>query len=201
VKNSVYGVLGIVVGIGLFLIGIATMPGDTVKCGGRVMSQGDTCTTIRKGRATNRSFDEQKSKDSRESVIMMIVGPVLAVGCGVVFLGPAVKRRRQVAYGAHPGPGAPGAPPGYPPGPPGYSPGPPVQPGAYPPASPYADPAYLPPPHAAPPPHGAPGYPPAPPNAQPSYPPPAAPPYPQPAAQPYPQQPPPGSYPPAPPPR
>ncbi|MEU6748467.1 hypothetical protein ABZ914_19800 [Spirillospora sp. NPDC046719] len=143
-KNWLYGVLGLVLGIGLFVGGLSSMPGGTVKCGERVMSPGDTCTTLRKGRATHRSYDEQKSKDGREAVIMMIVGPLLAVGCGVLFLGPAVMRRRKSttpaagsAYPPHPGAAQPPPPP--PPGarasdlpPPGARPyGPP---GPYPPA-------------------------------------------------------------------
>ncbi|WP_202124345.1 hypothetical protein [Actinomadura physcomitrii] len=160
-KNWLYGVLGLVLGIGLFAGGLASMPGGTVKCGERVMSPGDTCTTLRNGRATNRSYDEQKSKDGREAVIMMIVGPLLAIGCGVLFLGPALTRRRKgAAYAAgpapghgYPGPAGPGhggpppaypppayPPPAYPPAPPppGYPPAPPAQPygppGPYPPA-------------------------------------------------------------------
>ncbi|MDL4814654.1 hypothetical protein [Actinomadura opuntiae] len=128
-KISLYGVLGLVAGIGMLLLGLMTMPGDTVKCGGRVMSRGDTCTTIRHGRATNRSFDEQKSKDGRQSVILMILGPLLAVGSGVVFLGPSLKRRRAPAYQPPP----PTAHPANLPPPPGHtSPHPP--PGPYPPA-------------------------------------------------------------------
>ncbi|MER6811414.1 hypothetical protein ABT299_19260 [Spirillospora sp. NPDC000708] len=133
-KNWLYGVLGLVLGIGLFVGGLSSMPGGTVKCGERVISPGDTCTTLRKGRATHRSYDEQKSKDGREAVIMMIVGPLLAVGCGVFFLGPAVMRRRKsTAHAA--GPAQPPPPPGAPasdlPPPPArpYSP-----PGPYPPA-------------------------------------------------------------------
>jgi hypothetical protein len=136
VKNWLYGVLGIVLGIGLFVGGVSSMPGGTVKCGERVISPGDTCTTLRKGRATHRSYDEQKSKDGREAVIMMIVGPLLAVGCGVLFLGPAVMRRRKsTAHAAGPAQPPPPPPPGAPasdlPPPPArpYSP-----PGPYPPA-------------------------------------------------------------------
>ncbi|MBD2896016.1 hypothetical protein amrb99_49580 [Actinomadura sp. RB99] len=135
-KNWLYGVLGLVLGIGLFVGGLSSMPGGTVKCGERVMSPGDTCTTLRKGRATHRSYDEQKSKDGREAVIMMIVGPLLAVGCGVLFLGPAVMRRRKsTAHAAGPAQPPPPPPPGAPasdlPPPPArpYSP-----PGPYPPA-------------------------------------------------------------------
>ncbi|MFF0518740.1 hypothetical protein ACFYTC_08585 [Actinomadura nitritigenes] len=135
-KNWLYGVLGLVLGIGLFVGGLSSMPGGTVKCGERVMSPGDTCTTLRKGRATHRSYDEQKSKDGREAVIMMIVGPLLAVGCGVLFLGPAVMRRRKsTAHAVGPAQPPPPPPPGAPasdlPPPPArpYSP-----PGPYPPA-------------------------------------------------------------------
>jgi hypothetical protein len=214
VKNWLYGVLGLVLGIGLFVGGLASMPGDTVKCGERVMSPGDTCTTIRKGRATDRSYDEQKSKDGREAVIMMIIGPLLAIGCGVLFLGPALARRRKgapYAVGSTPGhghiaPGHGGPPPGYPPAAsaqPGSYP-PPAPPGAYPPAPaqgypPQPGPAYPPPGAAAYPPHGGSGYPPPPGTAQPPHaapPPPNARPadLPPPPAQPYG---PPGSYPPA----
>ncbi|WP_433240396.1 hypothetical protein [Actinomadura nitritigenes] len=135
-KNWLYGVLGLVLGIGLFVGGLSSMPGGTVKCGERVMSPGDTCTTLRKGRATHRSYDEQKSKDGREAVIMMIVGPLLAVGCGVLFLGPALMRRRKsTTHAAGPAQPPPPPPPGAPasdlPPPPArpYSP-----PGPYPPA-------------------------------------------------------------------
>ncbi|HEU5024074.1 MAG TPA: hypothetical protein VFV01_04050 [Spirillospora sp.] len=205
-KNWLYGVLGLVLGIGLFAGGVASMPGDTVKCGERVMSPGDTCTTIRKGRATDRSYDEQKSKDGREAVIMMIVGPLLAIGCGVVFLGPALTRRRKAAAAypvgpaaghGYPGPGGPGhvspghVAPGHGGPPPGYPPAPSAQPGSY---QPSAQPGAYPP---AP----APGYPPQP---GPGYPPHAAPPPPPPSARPAdlpapPAQPynPPGPYPPA----
>lgn len=154
-KNWLYGVLGLVLGIGLFVGGLSSMPGGTVKCGERVMSPGDTCTTLRKGRATHRSYDEQKSKDGREAVIMMIVGPLLAVGCGVLFLGPAVMRRRKsTAYAAGPGHPPPGAA-AYPPLPgaaqPPYAAPPPPPPGARasdlppPPARPYSPPGPYPP--------------------------------------------------------
>jgi hypothetical protein len=161
VRNWLYGVLGLVLGIGLFAGGVSSMPGGAVKCGERVMAPGDTCTTLRNGRATHRSYDEQKSKDGREAVIMMIGGPLLAVGCGVLFLGPAVLRRRKSTANAAghtaPGPAYGGAAPGYQP-PPGYGgaqPGYPpasglggAQPG-YPPA-PDARPADLPPPPGGP---------------------------------------------------
>ncbi|QKG25144.1 hypothetical protein [Actinomadura verrucosospora] len=166
-KNWLYGVLGLVLGIGLFIGGVSSMPGGTVKCGERVMSPGDSCTTIRKGRATNQSYDEQKSKDGREAVIMMIVGPLLAIGCGVVFLGPAIVRgrgRKSRGYAVIPAAGAPGC--------------------AAPPPPPNARPADIPPPAAQP-------YPPSPPGA---YPPSAPGPYPPPTSGPCT---PPGSYPPA----
>lgn len=146
-KNWLYGVLGLVLGIGLCVGGLSSMPGGTVKCGERVMSPGDTCTTLRNGRATHRSYDEQKSKDGREAIIMMIVGPLLAVGCGVIFLGPAVMRRRKgTAYTPAPGAGpAYGGPaPGHPSGP-GYGGAPAGYPPVHPPA-PNARPADLPPP-------------------------------------------------------
>ncbi|MEU9016332.1 hypothetical protein [Actinomadura sp. NPDC048394] len=223
-KNWLYGVLGLVLGIGLFVGGLASMPGDTVKCGERVMSPGDTCTTIRKGRATDRSYDEQKSKDGREAVIMMIVGPLLAIGCGVLFLGPALTRRRKAAaaYPAGPAAGhgypAPGGPgyvtpghgsPGHGGPPSGYPPAPPAQPGSYQPSAPPGSyppppapgyppqpgPAYPPPGAGTYPPHGGSGYPPHPGTAQPPH---AAPPPPsaRPADLPAPPAQP-GPYPPA----
>jgi hypothetical protein len=161
VKNLLYGVLGLVLGIGLFVGGLSSMPSGEVKCGERVMSPGDTCTTIRNGRATNRSYDEQKSKDGREGVIMMIVGPLLAIGCGVVFLGPALVRRRKNEGYVVRGPGAAvpgyaGPPAAYPPAPGHGPPGHPAPPTAYPaaPAPPVAYPAasgHQPPPHYPPP--------------------------------------------------
>ncbi|MBO2456792.1 hypothetical protein [Actinomadura violacea] len=150
-RNWLYGVLGLVLGIGLFIGGVSSLPGGTVKCGERVMSPGDSCTTIRKGRATDRSYDEQKSKDGREAVIMMIVGPLLAIGCGVVFLGPAIVRgRKSKGYAvipAAPGYAAPPPPPNARPADiPPPQPYPPSAPGPYPPPSgPYAPPGSYPP--------------------------------------------------------
>ncbi|WP_176200029.1 hypothetical protein [Actinomadura sp. NAK00032] len=166
-RSIVYGIVGIVLGIGLFIGGIASSGDSGVKCGSRTMSPGDTCTTVRNGSSTERTYDEQKSKNGRENVIMMIVGPLVALG-GVVFLAGAGRGRRRVHQPAYQAP-QPGYPqPGYPPAQPAY---PPAQPG-YPPAPPAAQPGYAPPaqPGYAP----QPGYPPAQPGyppAQPGYPP------------------------------
>ncbi|URM96077.1 hypothetical protein LUW76_18060 [Actinomadura madurae] len=153
-RSIVYGVLGIVIGIGLFVGGVASSGDRDVTCGSRTMSPGDTCTTIRDGRATNRSYDEQKSKNGRENVIMMIVGPIVAIG-GVVFIAGASTgpRHRHRA-----------APVPHPPAPHGTGPG---QPAAYPPAPPAAQPAYPPAQPGYPPPAQA--YPPQPPGGYPPY--------------------------------
>ncbi|MEU8347069.1 hypothetical protein SAMN05443665_10687 [Actinomadura meyerae] len=168
-RSIVYGIVGIVLGIGLFIGGIASSGGGEVKCGSRTMSPGDTCTTIRNGSSTERTYDEQKAQNGRENVIMMIIGPIVAIG-GVVFLAGAGRGRRRVrhqpAYQA-PQPGYPPAQPGYP-AQPGH---PPAQPG-YPPAPPAAHPGYAQQPGYPP---AQPGYPPAPPAAQPGYPPQAPP--------------------------
>lgn len=100
-RSIVYGVLGIIIGIGLFVGGVASSGGGDVTCGNRTMSPGDTCTTIRNGHATNRSYDEQKSKHGRENVIMMIVGPLVAIG-GVVFIAGASTGRRRHHRAAYP---------------------------------------------------------------------------------------------------
>jgi hypothetical protein len=158
VRSIVYGVLGIIIGIGLFVGGVASSGGGDVKCGSRTMSPGDTCTTLRNGHATNRSYDEQKSKNGRENVIMMIIGPIVAIG-GVVFLaGASTGRRRRVQHAAYP-PAPHGAHPGHPAYPPAGQPAypPAAQPG-YPPAAPPAHPGY--PPPAQPYPPQPPGYPP-----------------------------------------
>ncbi|CND89531.1 Uncharacterised protein [Mycobacterium tuberculosis] len=180
-RSIVYGVLGLVIGIGLFIGGVASSGAGEVKCGGQTMSPGDTCRTVSNGGSTERSYAEQKSQNGREAVLMMIFGPLVAIG-GLVFLaGSSLGRRRRVhrpAYqAAHPGypPAQPAAHPGYPPGSPAAQPG-------YPPTPPAAQPGYPP---------AQPGHPPA----QPGYaPPPAQPGY-APAPQPYPPQPP-GHHPP-----
>lgn len=180
-RSMFYGVLGIIIGIGLFVGGVASSGDNEVKCGSRTMSPGDTCTTIRNGSSTERSYAEQKSKNGREGVIMMIIGPLVAIGGVVLLAGSSMGRRRRVHHPAHQA--AHGAPPPAPYGahPAHPAPYPPAAP-AYPPAPPAAQPAYPPAPPAA-----QPGYPPAPSPAQPGYPPPPA--------QPYPPQPPPGGYP------
>ncbi|SPT50772.1 hypothetical protein [Actinomadura madurae] len=150
-RSIVYGVLGIVIGIGLFVGGVASSGDRDVKCGSRTMSPGDTCTTIRDGRATNRSYDVQKSKNGRENVIMMIVGPIVAIG-GVVFIAGASTGPRHRATPHGTGPGQPAA---YPPAP------------AYPPAQPAAQPVYPPAQPGYPPP--AQPYPPQPPGGYPPY--------------------------------
>ncbi|TYB48310.1 hypothetical protein [Actinomadura chibensis] len=165
-RSMVYGVLGIILGIGLFVGGAASSGDDDVKCGGRTMSPGDTCTTIRGGDSTERTYDEQKSKNGREGVVMMIVGPLVALGGVVLLAGSSAGRRRRAraAYGAYGGPAPhPNAAHGHP--------------GPHPPAPHPGHPGY---------PAAQPGYPSVPPAAHPAYPPPGG----------YPPQPPPGAYPP-----
>jgi hypothetical protein len=151
VRSIVYGLLGLVIGIGLFIGGIASSGEGEVKCGGQTMSPGDTCRTTSRGGSTERSYGEQKSQNGREAVLMMIFGPIVAIGGLVFFAGPALGRRRRTHQPpAHPGypPAQPAGHPGYPPaqpaGHPGYPPAqPPAQPGSgYPPAPP---PAHYPP--------------------------------------------------------
>lgn len=195
-RSIVYGIVGIVIGVGLFIGGIASSGDDGVKCGGQTMAPGDTCRTVGNGSSTERSYEEQKSQNGREAVLMMIFGPVVAIG-GLVFLaGSSLGRRRRVHRPAYQ-PAQPGyapAQPGFAPAQPGYPPAP--QPGhaaaqpGYPPAPPAAQPGY---------PSAQPAYPPAQPPAQPGYgyapaPPPAQPGY-APPPQAYPPQPP-GHYPP-----
>ncbi|GAA4235829.1 hypothetical protein GCM10022254_43980 [Actinomadura meridiana] len=190
-RAKFYGVLGILVGIILFFAGVVTSGDDEVKCGSQTMSPGDICKTTSDGSSVERSYDEQKSQNGRESIIMMIVGPVVGLGGLVLLLGSSGSRRRHRAHRVAYPPAAHGAPP-----PPGHY-GPPPAPHAaaphaahvHPPAAPAYPPAQpgYPPAQPAYPPAAQPGYPPVPPPAQPGYPPPA---------QPYPPQPPPGGYPP-----
>ncbi|GAA1779728.1 hypothetical protein [Actinomadura chokoriensis] len=190
-RSIVYGIVGIVIGVGLFIGGVASSGDDEVKCGGRTMSPGDTCRTVGNGSSTERSYEEQKSQNGREAVLMMIFGPVVAIG-GLVFLaGSSLGRRRRVHH-----PTYQPAQPGYAPAQPGFAP---AQPG-YPPAQPPAQPGY---PPAAHPGHAQPAYPPAPPAAQPGYPPAPQPAHPgygyaPPASPPQPpgHYPPPGGHPP-----
>ncbi|TDC09291.1 hypothetical protein, partial [Actinomadura bangladeshensis] len=100
-RSIVYGIVGIVIGVGLFIGGIASSGDDEVKCGGQTMSPGDTCRTVSNGSSTERSYEEQKSQNGREAVLMMIFGPVVAIG-GLVFLaGSSLGRRRRVHRPAH----------------------------------------------------------------------------------------------------
>ncbi|WP_026341020.1 hypothetical protein [Actinomadura atramentaria] len=174
-KRWLYGVLGVVLGIGLFVGGIATRGSSEVKCGDQVMSPGDTCRTFSHGSSTTRGYEDQKSQNGHEAVMMMIFGPLVFLG-GLVFLGEAAGVRRRLkspapaGYAPHatpqpypqPGPVPNPAPQNY--GPPNYGPPNPAAP-------------HYPPPNHAPPQYGGPpagqprGYPTPPPN----YPPPSQP--------------------------
>jgi hypothetical protein len=170
VKNVIYGILAIIIGIVLFGAGINMMlhPGE-VTCGGQTMSQGDICRQTRNGVQTGtRDYTQQKQNNQTTSIVMIVFGPLMAIG-GFFMLRSGRRRRVQVspvqnaAFNQANTPYQPGA---YPPPQPGAYPPPgyPQQPGAYPPPIyPQQSGAYPPPqPGAYPPP----GYPQQPGNSQ-----------------------------------
>ncbi|WP_067531807.1 hypothetical protein [Nocardia crassostreae] len=176
VKNVVSYLAAVVIGCALLVGGVVTL-GDSgsgkVMCGNREMHPGDTCTTTRKGKTTERSYDEQKESNGWTPWILFGIGGLLAVGGAVMLIGE-FKRSPGGGGGGSNGPG-PGMPPQFPPNQPYPQPGPQygyapnyVAPQGY--AAPQGYPA--PPQYGPPPGYGAPpqGYP-QPGCAPPGYPP------------------------------
>jgi len=81
-KKIITGVLALVVGLGLVAFGAYLLTGAPVKCGDDVMKPGNTCTIVDKGRAQDRSYEEQRSSQHTDGYFALAPGVIL-VGYGV----------------------------------------------------------------------------------------------------------------------
>jgi hypothetical protein len=87
--------IGLIAGLCMLVFGVLALTDSTVKCGGDVMSPGDTCTTTRKGVTTERTYDEQLAANRRTGLITTAGGPVVALFCGALLVGAIRKRRAR----------------------------------------------------------------------------------------------------------
>jgi hypothetical protein len=86
-------VVGLVAGLGLIVVGVLNLSDSAVKCGAEVIQQGDTCTTTRKGKSTDRTYDQQRSENRRIGVLSSGGGVVVTLVTGVLLAGAVRKRR------------------------------------------------------------------------------------------------------------
>jgi L,D-peptidoglycan transpeptidase YkuD (ErfK/YbiS/YcfS/YnhG family) len=71
-------VTALILGAVAVVVGIVLLSSTEVKCGNRVMQEGQVCETTRNGSTVTRTYSEQKSDDQRMGY--------LALGFGVVAL-------------------------------------------------------------------------------------------------------------------
>jgi len=64
-----YRMIGLIAGLGLIVVGVLNLSDSAVKCGAKVMQQGDICTTTRNGNSTDRTYDRQRSENRRIGVL------------------------------------------------------------------------------------------------------------------------------------
>jgi hypothetical protein len=81
-KKIITGVLGLVVGLGLVAFAAYLLTSAPVKCGSDVMKPGNTCTIVDKGRAQDRSYEEQQSSQHTDGYYALAPGAIL-VGYGI----------------------------------------------------------------------------------------------------------------------
>lgn len=96
-KNLFYGIACLVIGLVLTGVGFNELTSHDVTCGDRVMHQGDSCEHIsRRGHPSTNDYGGEKSAGKRAGVVLLVVGPLMALG-GVFFLQDAVRARRRAA--------------------------------------------------------------------------------------------------------
>jgi hypothetical protein len=100
VQRILYAVLGLLAGAVLVALGTATA-GGPVRCGGEVMSRGDSCVSLGRDSGT-RNYDEQQARTLREGFVELGLGALLVLG-GAGFLGKRVRDRRRAAVMVPPG--------------------------------------------------------------------------------------------------
>ncbi|WP_106586920.1 hypothetical protein [Murinocardiopsis flavida] len=106
--NMIRAVLCVLVGIGMLIIGIATMGETEVKCGSEVMQPGDICEETRRGNTTERTYEEQAESNTTTSWVMIGLSPIMVVGGVVWALSGRRKNRPAMAQAPQfPQPGPP----------------------------------------------------------------------------------------------
>ncbi|HEY8454231.1 MAG TPA: hypothetical protein VIL34_01440 [Actinopolymorphaceae bacterium] len=92
-KEIAKWILGIIVGLVICGYGVVTFNGP-VTCGDDVMERGDTCLSMRRGDAENRSYDEQAAVVKRKGIFAIAAGGLIAIGCCVGTVKEVQKQRR-----------------------------------------------------------------------------------------------------------
>ncbi|MBJ8346115.1 hypothetical protein [Antrihabitans sp. YC2-6] len=95
-RNIVYSLLCAVLGVGLFIGGIAESTDDAVKCGSSEIHPGETCRETKNGATVaTRSYEEQKKSDKNSNIFLLLGGPVMAIGGTIWFVSEIRKRRNR----------------------------------------------------------------------------------------------------------
>ncbi|HEX2317064.1 MAG TPA: hypothetical protein VHJ17_25175 [Thermomonospora sp.] len=90
--NRLYGIIGALLGLFLFFLGVGAFGGDDeVKCGSQVMEPGETCRETKNGKTTVRSYEEQRDDNERTMLALAVIGPIITVGSFLLF-GPRIRR-------------------------------------------------------------------------------------------------------------
>lgn len=87
----------VIIGALFLLVGLFAFGGSDVKCGDKVMSQGDICTEISKGNSVDRTYDEQKSDNQRTQYIILGAGAIIIVGGIIANVRHYTKKKAEVA--------------------------------------------------------------------------------------------------------
>ncbi|MCB9441577.1 MAG: hypothetical protein H6523_15175 [Mycolicibacterium sp.] len=113
-KNIIYGIIGIMMGIGLFIGGISSLGSSEVTCGDKTMHQGQQCTHIsRAGSTLHNDYDTEKSNGRNGDIFMLVAGPfMIIVGAAIGYSGLTQRRKALPRIAATaPGPLPPAGPP------------------------------------------------------------------------------------------
>lgn len=95
-QGFLYGILCAVIGAFMLFIGFVS-GGDQVMCGSSPMEPGDTCQVLEEGGA-ERTYEEQKQKNSTQNLWMFGLGGVMIVGA---WCGSGSQWQRCARHRAH----------------------------------------------------------------------------------------------------
>lgn len=105
-KNILYGIVSVIMGVGLLIGGFSSLSSSEVTCGDRVMHQGQQCDHVsRHGTTSTNDYATEKSNGRNSGIFLLILGPLMAVGGAVLAYKGLNERRNAQPQVAVAGPG------------------------------------------------------------------------------------------------
>ncbi|GHO78379.1 hypothetical protein KSD_61500 [Ktedonobacter sp. SOSP1-85] len=101
-KETTAMIFGIIMGLVMLVGGLYLLLSPNVGCGGQTMSSGDTCVSMSSnGSIVTSNYSGQQRGQQAIGIVSLVLGGLLAAGCGYVLVSSKRQRRTSVPPTSH----------------------------------------------------------------------------------------------------